>query len=135
MDQKEEFKKNLIAYYNCKMTPGILNSEWSYDSVEDDINLEKRIKVAMRVHIERRRRLTRRNFISMTIIVRKGLEYPICGFSFDLDKTLKKLIEDNSFGCGHPKDSFEELKNIFKAWDSNMDEFIEKLKLLNISLL
>ncbi len=133
--QREKFERNIISYFNCKKTSGILDSQWSYDGFEDVIILEKRIKVSMKIHTMRQR-WDRRNFISMTIITMDDnkQEYPICGFSFDVDENGKELIEYNSFGCGHPEDWFEELKNIFNAWSSSMDEFIKKLQLLNISL-
>ena len=142
MDQKEEFEKNIIQYYNCKSkSSSCYSTSFKAFCTENDIiEFDKRISLSLcaacnppssNSHLD--------NFVIVKIYVGDGCYkpdfFPLAHFAFHMDSACKKIIESKAYGCKPSGEIFDELKNIFKTWNVGMDEFIEKLKLLNISLI
>ncbi len=136
---RKDFEKNIVIYYNCKLhspcLPATGQEMWYSES--DITVLNKRIKVLLFVGcIPPGSSFPKRNLVSIQIVTHDGcIEFPLCGVNFDLDDDLKNIIKAEPCGFDTQKEIFDELINIFKTWGSSMDEFIERLKLLNISLI
>lgn len=151
MDQQiDELKKNIVLYYNCKIAPEVFSFNYGYCTDEDVIKVGERIIITICAgyvpqfntyeDCVNNKRSSELHYVSMDIDTYNGINSiysPFCGFSFDLDKKHKNVIESNLLGCPRRCSgtmAFKALGAIFNEWNSSMDQFIDNLKLLNISL-
>ena len=148
--KKDRLEKNIVVYYNCKISPEVFGFNYGYRTDEDIIEVGERIKIAICAgyvpqfesyeDCVNNKRSSEMHYVSMEIVIHNGIniiDSPLCDFSFDLDKKHKNVIEGNLLGCPRRcsgEMAFKELGNIFNEWNSSLDQFIEKLKLLNILL-
>ncbi len=140
--QKEDFEKSIVGYYGCKFkSPCKYSSrEEKFISDEDVIVAGKKIKVVLFATYsppDIYSAYSGSDQVLMKIIVDDhGIEFILTGYTFELDQNCKKILM-----CKSPNytisltETLVELENIFKTWDSSMDNFITKLKILNISIL
>ena len=45
--KKDELKKNIVVYYNCKIAPEVFSFKYGYRTDEDIIKIGERIKIAI----------------------------------------------------------------------------------------